>query len=166
MTYIFFTRQVSAVSAFFSDKLSLLILCIVDRWLYCLHKVQDYPNVGFSHAVAYEYKKNMENPQILGEVRSFNTNSASALCRISYFTGKDISTLHSSWTRCRYEFYFRQMRWCRTCVVLSTIYWPKMSGWMTQRGNQLLKRRTPCWCCWDSRVGANLALNSTTSTRM
>ena len=96
MTYIFFTRQVSAVSAFFSDKLSLLILCIVDRWLYCLHKVQDYPNVGFSHAVAYEYKKNMENPQILGEVRSFNTNSASALCRISYFTGKDISTLHSS----------------------------------------------------------------------
>lgn len=37
------------------------------RWLYCLHKVQDYPNVGFSHAVAYEYKKNMVDPQILGE---------------------------------------------------------------------------------------------------
>jgi len=37
------------------------------RWLNCLHKVEDYPNVGFSHAVAYEYKKNMEDPQILGE---------------------------------------------------------------------------------------------------
>jgi predicted metalloendopeptidase len=37
------------------------------RWLYCLHKVQDYPNVGFSHAVAYEYKKNMEDPRILKE---------------------------------------------------------------------------------------------------
>lgn len=37
------------------------------RWLYCVHKVQDYPNVGFSHAVAYEYKKNMADPQILVE---------------------------------------------------------------------------------------------------
>lgn len=37
------------------------------RWLYCLHKVQDYPNVGFSHAVAYDYKKNMTDPQMLGE---------------------------------------------------------------------------------------------------
>jgi len=37
------------------------------RWMYCLHKVQDYPNVGFSHAVAYEYKKMMADPQILGE---------------------------------------------------------------------------------------------------
>jgi len=65
------------------------MFCIVDRWLYCLHKVQDYPNVGFSHAVAYEYKKNMKDPRILREVRSFTTNSASALCRVSYFTGKD-----------------------------------------------------------------------------
>ena len=74
-------------------KISLLIICIVDRWLYCVHKVQDYPNVGFSHAVAYEYMKNMEDSQILGEVRSFTTNSASALSRVSYFTGKDTRTL-------------------------------------------------------------------------
>ncbi|PNF39536.1 Neprilysin-1 [Cryptotermes secundus] len=37
------------------------------RWLYCVHKVQDYPSVGFSHAVAYYYKTNMVDTQTLEE---------------------------------------------------------------------------------------------------
>lgn len=68
-----------------TDKIYLFVLCTVDRWLYCVHKVHDYPNVGLSHAVSYEYKKNMADTQILGEVRAFATTSASALSYATLF---------------------------------------------------------------------------------
>jgi hypothetical protein len=51
-------------------------LDVCGRWLYCVHKVQDYPNVGFSHAVAYQYKTNMADSRILTEVCCITADTA------------------------------------------------------------------------------------------
>jgi hypothetical protein len=64
-------------SPLLSDLSAPVTLFVVGRWLYCVHKVQDYPNVGFSHAVAYHYKTNMMDTQTLEEVRYQAMNSSS-----------------------------------------------------------------------------------------
>jgi hypothetical protein len=57
-----------------TDNSCSVTLFAVDRWLYCVHKVQDYPNVGFRHAVAYHYKTNNMDTQKLDEVCYLATN--------------------------------------------------------------------------------------------
>jgi hypothetical protein len=59
---------------FLTDINCSVTLFVVGRWLYCVHKVQDYPNVGFSPAVAYHYKTNTMDTQTITEVRCLATN--------------------------------------------------------------------------------------------